>query len=254
MHQLMPAVDSPGPLDDDRLAALYADGTEAADEGGGAAGRWLRVNMVSTLDGAAMGPDGLSGTISSPSDKAVFNVLRAWSDVVLIGAGTARAERYTRLSHDSVGTDLRRPDGPLLAMVSRSGYIDTDRLFSAEGGDPLLLTCRSADPDAVDEFRNRAGEDSVLCCGQDSVDLPAAIDHLAERGLTRILCEGGPHLLGGLLAGGLVDELDLTIGFGLTGGDAGRIVEGVDVDKQLATHTLLQADDALIGRWFVGRD
>lgn len=246
MHQLVPRSTSPAPIDDERLADLYADGTD-----NGPANRWLRVNMVSTLDGAAVGSDGLSGTISSPSDKTVFNVLRAWSDVVLIGAGTARAEQYTRLSHEPGMTELRRPDGPLLSMVSRSGHVDVDRLFSADGGDPLLLTCRAADQDAVDEFRQRAGADSVLICGDDSVELEAAVDALARRGLTRILSEGGPHLLGGLLAADLVDELDLTIGLGVTGGDAGRIVQGMRVDNTLTTHTLLQADDALIGRWLV---
>lgn len=234
-------------VDDSRLAELYADGATASDP----TARWLRVNMVSTLDGAAMGSDGLSGTISSPSDKTVFNVLRAWADVVLIGAGTARAERYTRLTHEHGMTGLRRPDGPLLAIVSGSGHIDVDRLFAAEGGDPLLLTCRAADHGAVDEFRARAGTDSVIIGGDDSVDLSAAVGELAERGLTRILSEGGPHLLGRLLADDLVDELDLTIGLGVTGGDAGRIVQGAGLDKRLTTHTLLQADDALIGRWLV---
>lgn len=244
MHQLLPPSDSP--VDGDRLAQLYAaDTTEAP--------RWLRVNMVSTLDGAATGADGRSGSISSAADKAVFETLRAWSDVVLIGAGTARTERYTRLTHNGDATTARRPGGPLLAIVSASGRVDTDRIFSADGGDPLLLTCRSADDAAVRKFTDRAGDDRLIICGDDAVDLPAAVDELTARGLTRILSEGGPHLLGELLAAGLVDELDLTIGLSACGGGAGRIVQGRHVDGRFDTHTLLAAPDSLIGRWLVKR-
>nr|WP_269151163.1 dihydrofolate reductase family protein [Spelaeicoccus albus] len=243
----MPPPDSPDTaVDDDRLAELYAAGTTEA-------ARWLRVNMVSTLDGAAMGADGRSGSISSDSDKSVFQTLRAWSDVVLIGAETARVERYTRLSHEHGRADVRRPGGPLLAIVSATGRVDVDRLFSADGGQPLLLTCRTADPDAVREFSARAGDDAVLIAGDTAVDLPTAVDELTARGLTRILSEGGPHLLGGLLAADLVDELDLTIGLEARGGEAGRIVQGVRLDTRFAAHTLLGAGDSLIGRWLVSR-
>ena len=56
--------------------------------------RWVRAMMVTTLDGAAAGPDGLSGSISGDADQAVFAAVRRHADAVLIGAGTLRAERY----------------------------------------------------------------------------------------------------------------------------------------------------------------
>ena len=70
------------------LATAYGAPTDAP--------RWVRVNMVTTLDGAATGADGVTGSINSPADKIVFDLLRALSDVVVIGAGTARTEGYVR--------------------------------------------------------------------------------------------------------------------------------------------------------------
>ncbi|MEZ5114394.1 MAG: dihydrofolate reductase family protein [Nocardioidaceae bacterium] len=58
-------------------------------------GPWVRAMMVTTLDGAAAGPDGLSGSISSAADQMVFNAVRRFADCVLVGSGTLRAEEYT---------------------------------------------------------------------------------------------------------------------------------------------------------------
>jgi hypothetical protein len=55
---------------------------------------WLRANMVATLDGAAAGGDGLAGSINNPADRRVFHLLREMSDAIVVGAGTARSERY----------------------------------------------------------------------------------------------------------------------------------------------------------------
>lgn len=55
---------------------------------------WLRVNMISSVDGAAQGADGLTGTINNHVDESVFDLLRVDADVIVVGAGTVRAEGY----------------------------------------------------------------------------------------------------------------------------------------------------------------
>src|SRR3954451_24835352 len=70
--------------EDDDFAALYRPPSLP----------WLRVNMVSTLDGAANGESGKSGSINNEADKRVFHALRAQADAIMVGAGTARTERY----------------------------------------------------------------------------------------------------------------------------------------------------------------
>ena len=60
--------------------------------------RWVRCNMVTSLDGAATGADGRSGSINNDADHVVFEVLRALSHVVVVGAGTIRTEGYSALA------------------------------------------------------------------------------------------------------------------------------------------------------------
>jgi len=195
-----------------RLAALY-------DEDPGAGG-WLRANFVSTVDGGAWGPDHLSGSINDDADWRVFRVLRAAADVVLVGAGTARHEGYTALDRPR---DLPASDRPLeLALVTRSGRVpqqlaDGDR-------PPLVLTGEEGARTA----RRMVPADRVLAVpaghDPDEVDLRAGRAALADRGLGRVLCEGGPTLLAALLADDLVDELCVTTSPCLVGPGPSRIV------------------------------
>ena len=56
--------------------------------------RWVRACLVQSLDGALAGPDGLSASLSSRTDRAVLAAVRALADAYLVGAGTVRAEDY----------------------------------------------------------------------------------------------------------------------------------------------------------------
>ncbi|HEY9293817.1 MAG TPA: dihydrofolate reductase family protein, partial [Microlunatus sp.] len=113
----------PDPITDEELSELYRH----PDPGDRA---WVRTNFVSTLDGAAQGPDGRSGSINTASDRLVFALQRAHADVILIGAGTARAERYRAVDLQPWQLDLRAQLGmapyPTLAIVSRSRDLPDD--------------------------------------------------------------------------------------------------------------------------------
>lgn len=213
-------------LSDDELRASYA-APEAA---------WWRLNFVSTLDGAAQGSDGLSGTINNAADKRVFDILRELSDCVVVGAGTLRAEQYAA-SRD-------RP----LVVVTRSGLVPST-LVGAPHGRVLLATCSSSPGLAA--ARAELGEDQVIVVGDASVDLPGLRAALADRGLTRVLSEGGPHLARDLLAAGLVDEWDQTIVPRLVAGDRLRTTAGAAVDVPLRLVGLLEEGNTLLMRWFV---
>ncbi len=160
---------------------------------------WLRVNFVMSLDGAIVGPEGLSKSLGTEADRTVFRLARRLSDVVLVGAGTLRTEDY-------------RPSPRPLAIVSRRLDLDPSlRIFADRGPEhvrPMILTTGTAVTEAPDWLREEA---DLVDCGVDSVDLTMAVDHLAGHGLGRVLCEGGPALLTDLLEADLVDELLLTI-------------------------------------------
>ena len=103
MRQIFPGGNT---LTDRRLAALYAYPEVPPS------GRWLRANMVTSLDGAAA-LNGRSGGLSGEGDRQVFALLRALADVIVVGAGTARAERY-----EPIKPGVHGPDGlPALVQV-----------------------------------------------------------------------------------------------------------------------------------------
>jgi len=83
------------------------------------------------------------------------------------------------------------------------------------------------------------------------VDLPGALDALAARGMTRVLCEGGPRLLGALLAAGRLDELCMTLAPTLVGAAQGMVATALDRPVPLQLLHLVEQDGALLLRWSV---
>ena len=235
-----------GVMDPEALALAYSYPTLSEGQ------TWVRANFVSTLDGAAAGDDGRSGSINTGADRDVFGLLRALSDVILIGAGTARIEGYRRATVRAPWLELRkgRPAHATMAIVSRSGDIPP-RLSQAreDSGEVLLITCKRAGADAIDLARGTLGEERVIVKGNENVDLAAALDSLADRGLRRILCEGGPHLMRDLTASGRLDELCLTLAPTLVAGDRTRITAGAAVTANLLPRLLIESQGTLLGRW-----
>lgn len=214
------------------------------------AGRtWVRANMVSSLDGSAV-QDGRSGGLSGAADKLVFSTLRGLTDVVLVGAGTARTEGYRapRAKPEHVGhrVELGQRPSPVLALVSRS--LDVDPASDLFTGDERTIVVTHAE--SAENLQRALGEVAdVVVAGTDEVDLVMALGQLAERGLTRVLCEGGPTLLGNVLHAGLLDELCLSLSPKVVSGDGTRIVSGPDVDARFAPGHVLEEDGALFLRY-----
>ena len=221
-------------------------------------GAHVRANMVSTVDGAATGGSGKSGSINGPADFRVFRVLRALADVVLVGAGTVRAEHYTPLDVPPELRDARaalgRPAALELAVVTARGDLPDSLLDSDRP--PLVLTSASAPLDAL---RARLGPDRVIVADggtPGAVDPRAAVAALADRGLVHVLAEGGPTLLAQLVGADVVDELCLTWSPQLVGGPAARVTAlptWFAPPRALSLLHLLHADGVLLGRWQVAR-
>ena len=193
---------------------------------------WIRVLFVATVDGSTQGGDGLSSSIGNDADHRVFHALRDLCDVIVVGAGTVRAEEY-------------EPNPKPLVVVSRSGRVPE----SLQAGDlSQVFLATGSEAESLDEARELLG-DRVLVLGTESPDLARLRDALVERGLTDILCEGGPSLAGDLWAQGLADEMALTVVPRIVGGDHLRPVAGADSDVELRLATLLMAEDTLLTRW-----
>jgi riboflavin biosynthesis pyrimidine reductase len=205
------------------LAGLYAYPEESPH----ADGRWLRANMITSADGAATA-DGRSGGLSGEADRMVFGLLRALADVVLVGAGTVRAEAYRPVKIGERWAGLRegRTPAPPIAVVSGRLALDpAGRLLhqAPSHARTIVITAESAPADWRAALAAKA---DVIVAGERRVDLGAAISALIALGHRRILTEGGPHLLGEITEAGLLDEFCLTVSPLLSGTGAGRIIQG----------------------------
>jgi riboflavin biosynthesis pyrimidine reductase len=210
LTQLIPEVRAIPPVPGEpTLVELYDSGSLD----GHTPGMRVQVNMVVTADGAVTGRDGRTGSISSPADMRVFSVLRALADAVVVGASTARIERYTRLSEKPRHVEQRKARGqrpvPILVIISRSGQLDLERL-AEKGTSEVVVHTSTTDAKVLAELRDFCGAENVVI-HQDSVAPEEVLSDLRARGARRVLSEGGPTLLGEWVTAGIVDELCLTI-------------------------------------------
>ncbi|UGT56624.1 pyrimidine reductase family protein [Nocardia asteroides] len=238
-------------LDDDALARCYAYPRQLDRP-------WVRANFVNSVDGAFT-VDGVSAGLGTEADHRVFTLLRELAEVIVVGAGTVRAENYggahpdparrrAHFQHGIGGSAEGTP--PPIAVVTASARLDpAAKLFTDAEVAPLIITTAHADADAVAALA-RAGAE-VVVAGEAAI-MPAAIPRvLAERGLQRVLCEGGPHLFGQLAEADLVDELCLTTSPRLVGGAGGRIsLSASGFDTPMSRKQLVLAEDGtVLARW-----
>jgi riboflavin biosynthesis pyrimidine reductase len=236
MLRLWPPSTALEALDDNALAAHYAWPA-------GLAAPYVRVNMVSSLDGA-VAVEGKTGGLGSAADLTVFELLRELAEVILVGAGTVRVENYNGARRPTRGRDTHPP----IAVVSASAALDPDSLlFTDTFVPPLVLTLKSAPRARRDRVREAGGELVLF----EQLTPHAIIAELHRRGLHRVLCEGGPTLLGSFHEADAVDELCLTVAPLLTGGGAGRITSGTgrDSPRQMELVGALAAEDELLLRY-----
>lgn len=178
----------------------------------------LRANMIYSADGAPAVAGRVQG-LTCPADQTLLNHLRSCADVILVGAATARAERYGPVRLTDRQLRERHASGlreiPRIAVVSRSGNLPSSIYESPPA--PLLIT--SAEAAVRHELVSDSHRDVVIA-GDQQVDVGAAVTELRNRGLHRILCEGGPTLLDEIIRADLVDEICVTIAPRLAGSQA----------------------------------
>ncbi len=170
-------------------------------------------NMVMSLDGTVV-VEGTERGLGSPVDQGLMRELRVNVDVVMNGANTLRISgTSSRVSEHLV--PLRESRGmtphPIAAVLSASGDLPLDRLFfTARDFEAIVFLADSA-PEERRSAVEATGREVVSVPTDNPV--PAMLRHLREeRGARSLLVEGGPHLLGSLMAAGAVDEYFLTLG------------------------------------------
>jgi riboflavin-specific deaminase-like protein len=209
---------------------------------------YLVLNMVSTLDGKATIEWRTKG-LSTELDRRLFHQLRTQVDAVMVGAGTARAERYGRIAKSDELREKRVSEGlarePLAIVASAGLNLPADLPLLQEPDQQVVIATASEA-----ELRGTEARIDYLRTGD---DLPLLMARLRdERGVRSILCEGGPTLNFHLLAAGLVDELFLTFNSKLSGGAAAlTIVAGRDLVEpaELDLVSVAEGGGNLFTRW-----
>lgn len=211
MYILAPGTDVPDPL----TPYLEVDRSQPRHE------CWVTGHMVAGIDGTAA-IDGKVGSLSTRPDQALFRSMRQIADIVMVGAETVRREGYgpVRLSESAKAQrqQLGKPALPPVAVVSRSLNLDwTARIFADAPRDAPthVITCASAGQENIAAARKYA---RVIVAGEERVEPEKALQALAAAGHQVVLCEGGPTLLGELVAVDRLDELLLSLS-PLMGGD-----------------------------------
>ena len=130
------------------LVEMYSRGVEVPEDR-----PFVRVNMISTLDGATSFA-GRSGGLGGPGDKLLFSVLRSLSDLILVGAGTARAEHYGQAKLPVEVQRMRESRGqrplPSIAVVTQSLTVDwASPLFSGAAPRPIVIAPGNSSADAL---------------------------------------------------------------------------------------------------------
>ncbi|HSI27019.1 MAG TPA: dihydrofolate reductase family protein [Aeromicrobium sp.] len=192
---------------------------------------WVRANFVATIDGAAYDSHGVTDSLGGEADKQVFAMLRSLADVIVVGAGTARAEGYG-------------PAATPIAVVSHS--LNLPPKLHQPG--IIVVTTTEAPAKRVQRLQSSGAD--VVMCGTGTIDWREVLAELDSRGWPKVLCEGGPTVFGELIQADLVDELCLTTAPLLAAGDARRIAHSVlplSQDMRLAFAEAV--GDVLFTRW-----
>jgi riboflavin biosynthesis pyrimidine reductase len=218
-------------------AEAYADPSRGPHDGR----PWVLSNFIASLDGATT-VDGRSGRLGGDGDRAVFRALRDLADVVLVGAGTARAERYG---------PPRRPGQRIAVVTARGDLTGLDPLMSSGAAIVVAPEDGPALPKGT----------LVVRAGRGTVDVAAALAQLATLDALDaldalvVLAEGGPRLHGHLLAAGCVDELCVTVAPFAVGGDSARLAHGLPLGPTplRLVHVLVDDEGFLYTRWLVER-
>jgi riboflavin biosynthesis pyrimidine reductase len=204
--------------------------------------RWLRVNLIASVNGAAAGADGTSESLTNRVDRRILGTIRRRADIVLVGAASVRTEGYFL------------PKTAPLAIITGSGDLTGHRIPRDVPAGKVLVLCPST---AAATVRDTLDAENVSILelgtsdGHAKLNPAEAIQALRALGNDSIVCEGGPNLAGQLLNADLVDELCLSTSPQLSA-TVLPVLPGLTVNHSLHLEQLLSDSDGhLFARWTV---
>lgn len=222
---------------------------------------YVYVNMAMTVDGKITSAAREYPKFASLRDRERMDRLRAEADALIVGAGTIRADdpklHVRSAEMREYRATLGKPAGLHRVLVSAGLDVDPHSRFfdRSHGGDSLIATVEDADPLRVAALEGVA---EIWRIGRGRVELRVLLERLLQRGIERLLLEGGGELNWHFFAADLVDEINVTIAPALLGGrDAPTLLEGeglaMEQQRRLRLVDLRREGDELFCRYSVER-
>jgi len=205
------------------------------------------LKLATSLDGRIATHSGHSQWITGPLARRRAHLLRARADAVMVGSGTAVLDN-PRLDVRLPGLEDRRPlrvvvDGRLRLPL-------THDLVARAAAQPTLLITHDGNPaERLAAYAGAGVEVAQVPVDEHGHVSPrAALSLLAEKGVTRVLVEGGGAMAASLLRAGLVDRLAWFQAPIVIGGDGVPAVSGFGLDRLEEAPSFLQSAMAQLGR------
>lgn len=189
----------------------------------------VTLKLATSLDGRIATASGESKWITSPEARAEVQRLRAATQAVIVGAGTARADDPELLAR----TEPPPQRQPLRVVVDTEFSLKpTARLFANfDRGRVLIIGALDADAAARAGLERAGAQTAAVARGPVGIDAEAALEHLAAEGIERVLVEGGGVLAASLLAADAVDRLEWFRAPIILGGDGRPAVAALGLTK-----------------------
>jgi 5-amino-6-(5-phosphoribosylamino)uracil reductase len=150
--------------------------------------------------------------LSNGDDFDRVDAVRASCDAILVGAATDRIDNPRLLVRSELHREIRAarglPPSPTKVTVTRQARLDADADFFTAGDAEKLVYCASP---RVGDARARLGEIATVVDGGRTVQMRRLTADLAERGVERLMVEGGGNIHTQFLTDDLVDELQLVV-------------------------------------------
>jgi len=215
------------------------------------------INVAASADGKISDESRRQVRISCKADLKRVDVLRATSDAVMVGIGTVLSDnpKLTVKAGDLIALRMRRGKSrqPLRVVVDSRCRVPLDAEVLSGEAETLVAVSHAADEEKV---RLVAEKDNVevVRIGKDRVDLPALMEYLNEKGVERLMVEGGATLNHAMLKERLVDEISIYYGSMIIGGKLSpTVVDGYSFETPLKLELVecRRLGDGMLARWRV---
>jgi len=210
------------------------------------------INSAMSADGKISSFERCQVSISGPEDRSRVDLLRAESDAVMVGVGTVLADdprlRVKSLSSREARRGKGWPEDPLRIIADSRAR--TPSYAKVLGPGCMVAVTGSASQERLDRLSSKC---EIIVCGKERVDLTELLSRLFDRGVRRLMVEGGATLNWSLLNLGLVDELYVYMGAMLIGGEnAPTLVDGPGFKgnfPRLTLRDVQRLDEGVLLKW-----